>query len=237
MDLIASTVPTDNNNPPAALSKPKYTGVSYNQGSTKYQARIRYNGKQSFLGNFLLQTDAAYAYDQGILQFVLAGQRSTNFSNFEEFNEARELEMAERDISSVSLQSTMEQIQTRLAELTSPTKTKLSSYKGIKKSSVRYETQIRHQKKGYSLGSYTLEVDAAYAYDCAAKLLKSKAQDYNFISEDVYMSKRGEEMERRGLVMMDDGGGKGGGVESLETVREIIEGRLKIIREKVGEEV
>ena len=145
--------------------------------------------------------------------------------------------MAERDISSVPLQSTMEQIQTRLAELTSPTKTKLSSYKGIKKSSVRYETQIRHQKKGYSLGSYTLEVDAAYAYDCAAKLLKSKVQDYNFGNEDVYMSKRGEEMERRGLVMMDGGKGNGSGVESLETVREMIEGRLKIIREKVGEEV
>ena len=249
MELITSAVASNNNNnsnnsnnPPAPsseLSKPKYTGVSYNQGSTKYQARIRYNGKQSFLGNFILQSDAAHAYDQGVLRFALSGQRSPNFSDFAEYQRAREEETAERNLNTVdnnaslSLQATMNQIQSRISELLSPTKTKLSSYKGIKKSSVRYETQIRHHKRGYSLGSYVLETDAARAYDCAAKLLKSKTE-CNFGDEGVYLVKRGEEMERRGLV---SGGGAGGGVEPLEAIEEMIEKRLKIIRDRIGEEV
>ena len=243
MDLITSAVASNNsniNNPPAPsseLSKPKYTGVSYNQGSTKYQARIRYNGKQSFLGNFILQTDAAHAYDQGVLRFALSGQRSPNFSDFAEYQRAREEETAERNLNNhdnaaLSLQATMNQIQSRISELLSPTKTKLSSYKGIKKSSVRYETQIRHHKRGYSLGSYVLETDAAHAYDCAAKLLKSKTE-CNFGDEGVYLVKRGEEMERRGLVS----GGGAGGVEPLEAIEEMIEKRLKVIRDRIGEEV
>ena len=246
MDLISSAVASNNNNnninnpaPSSELSKPKYTGVSYNQGSTKYQARIRYNGKQSFLGNFILQSDAAHAYDQGVLRFALSGQRSPNFSDFAEYQRAREEETAERNLNTVdnhaapSLQTTMNQIQSRISELLSPTKTKLSSYKGIKKSSVRYETQIRHHKRGYSLGSYVLETDAARAYDCAAKLLKSKTE-CNFGDEGVYLVKRGEEMERRGLV---SGGGAGGGVEPLEAIEEMIEKRLKVIRDRIGEEV
>lgn len=244
MDLITSAVASNNSNnhnPPASsseLSKPKYTGVSYNQGSTKYQARIRYNGKQSFLGNFILQSDAAHAYDQGVLRFALSGQRSPNFSDFAEYQRAREEETAERNLNTVdnnaalSLQAIMNQIQSRISELLSPSKTKLSSYKGIKKSSVRYETQIRHCKRGYSLGSYVLETDAAHAYDCAAKLLKSKTE-CNFADEGVYLVKRGEEMERRGLVS----GGGAGGVEPLEAIEEMIEKRLKIIRDRIGEEV
>ena len=67
--------------------KSKYIGVYWNNSSNKWYARIRYNGKQLYLGTFENEIDAALAYDKKA--YELRGDNSKfNFRNNEHMCEA-----------------------------------------------------------------------------------------------------------------------------------------------------
>jgi len=64
-------------------------------------------------------------------------------------------------------------------------------------SKVPYRSKVKHKKKIFSMGSYTLAADAARAFDEAAKLLRKHKM--NFESEDHHIIARECEMDEVGL--------------------------------------
>ncbi|KAL7499435.1 hypothetical protein ACHAWT_009543 [Skeletonema menzelii] len=64
----------------------------------------------------------------------------------------------------------------------------------------KYQACITHYRKQYYLGRYKLAVDAALAYDEAAKLLKGPNWKVNFPSKEAYEKARKEEIQRIGIV-------------------------------------
>jgi hypothetical protein len=69
----------------------KYHGVYYNKAQAKYHSNI----KTRFLGAYLLETDAAWAHDEGSRKLGLS---PTNFRSRLEYNNARKQEANERQI-------------------------------------------------------------------------------------------------------------------------------------------
>jgi hypothetical protein len=78
-------------------SSSRYTGVSYIKQSKSYLARVTVKGKARHLGEYHLETDAAFAYDQAVTVFskgaLLSRVLNTNFASSEEYETAREQEI------------------------------------------------------------------------------------------------------------------------------------------------
>eukprot|EP00956_Cyclotella_meneghiniana_P044716 scaffold331945_cov63-Cyclotella_meneghiniana.AAC.1 len=77
----------------------KYTGVNKNPKETKYEVKVRGNGQVLFLGYYLLESDAAWAWDQKKGKST----RRKIFDSEKEYLEARQQEMKERGIDDADL--------------------------------------------------------------------------------------------------------------------------------------
>jgi len=81
-------------------------------------------------------------------------------------------------------------------------KKKASKYVGVSynKSKKKWLSQIRHEKIMKGLGkAYSLEVDAALAFDEGAKLLRGSTTETNFDTLEDYERAKKDELERTGL--------------------------------------
>ena len=74
-------------------STSQFTGVSYDKNSQKYQSKIFIQGHYYHLGLYLLETDAAFAYDKAVQSFHLENKRKVNFDSFDAYKVKREQEL------------------------------------------------------------------------------------------------------------------------------------------------
>jgi hypothetical protein len=206
-------------------------GVLYIKQSSKYQAYVHtyINGnskKQLHLGFYLLQSDAARAYDLGAAKFKVSGRwndQAKNFKTTEGYTTAREQELRKRGIEKEAVGSVADiekQINDRIIALQQP-KQQSSAFKGVSKPTgqTNFQAQIFHNKKSCKIGSHQLESDAAYAYDEAAKLLKGPSWKLNFKTNDDYIEAREFEIKQMGV--------DSDGIEDFDTVCQRIKQRLK----------
>ena len=75
--------------------KSNYTGVYYYRDG-KYQAQVKDNRIHYYFGRYILESDAAWAYDKGLEQHNV--ERARNFASEDDYLEARDREMNERDL-------------------------------------------------------------------------------------------------------------------------------------------
>eukprot|EP00956_Cyclotella_meneghiniana_P003741 scaffold4557_cov74-Cyclotella_meneghiniana.AAC.10 len=168
----------------------KRKSSSYYKGTklqdSKYRVYIFDKKKEYNLGRYMLESDAAHAYDEAA-KLVKSSAWKLNFESIDEYIEARANEINIRDID--------ESDQT--SHGLSNRKRKTSSYKGTKLQDSKYRAYIFDKKKEYNLGRYMLESDAAHVYDEAAKLLKAPSWRRNFKSRNAYLKARANEIKQR----------------------------------------
>jgi hypothetical protein len=71
-----------------------YKGVTFHKRTGKYMAQLYVNSKKYHLGQYILQSDAAYAYDLGAHELNGPGQtRAQNFAKVDDYARAREEEL------------------------------------------------------------------------------------------------------------------------------------------------
>ena len=204
-----------------------YTGVSYRKDRKKWTSKIRHGGKQPLFGNYSLETDAALACDEGV-KLLRGPNADSNFANLEEYEKAKKLELAKTDLGSDASMSytaikakvtevvrktwpaasihddgssKKEFVNTEMQEEDSASKKKTSIYVGVSfyKRTKKWRSQIRHGKKMEQLGQYTLEADAALAFDEAVKQLKGPEAGTNFSSLEDYKKAKTQELKETGL--------------------------------------
>ena len=78
--------------------KSDYVGVSYHKHGRRWQAGIGHNNKQTNLGHYKLETDAAHAYDEASKQ-IRGSNARVNFSTMEEYNSAKKSELKRMGLS------------------------------------------------------------------------------------------------------------------------------------------
>lgn len=139
----------------------KYKGVTWDKDLKKWRASIKAEGKRKHLGCFVLEDDAAKAYNKAVL--IYFGDDA--FQNvIEENNNAREIGIYATNV------------------LPRTRSNKTSAFRGvclIKRTS-KWRADIRHNNKRIYLGSYVKETNAAKAYDQKAYELYGNKAILNF---------------------------------------------------------
>lgn len=140
------------NTGPRKNKKGKYKGVSWSPSMQMWQAKIRVNGKDKFLGTFLTQKEAATIY-----------------------NEEAKLVSGEYAYLNIIDESELPLIRKANAGFGA------SNYMGVKRSeSNRWKATINVNYKRIHLGTFDNEEDAARAYDLAARKYRGERAKLNF---------------------------------------------------------
>lgn len=205
-----------------------HNGVIYNKARSRYRVEVKSGSDRNHLGYYLLQSDAALAYDKGaeIFKTNKSHERINNFETSEEYTKARELEMRDTGFSTRDVGTPadiLQKIQQRILEIQQPEmKAKKFTFIGLKKNS-KSSSYKAHILSKY-IGSYTLQSDAAFAYDQAARRLKATNSKLNFKTKKEYVNARETEVKQKGI-----------SAESLEVVDARIKEKLNIIETKIAE--
>ncbi|EED90161.1 pathogenesis-related transcription factor, partial [Thalassiosira pseudonana CCMP1335] len=136
-----------------------YRGVHFNKSVSKYQTKLHHSNKQHSIGCYSLAADAALAFDKAATVLKGLGRRI----NFVSVQDAEE----------------MDKINAKVKEVVSKATLDFSSgYKGASLiiGSTKYRSYVYFAKKQYSLGTYYLASDAAWAHDNAT--IQSGGVDY-----------------------------------------------------------
>ena len=185
---------------------------------------MRHEGKQQSLGNYKLESDAALAWDEAAK--ILRGPNAkTNYASLNDYEKAKKSELAKTGLSNEDAMSSSA-IKTKAAEMVRITwstarttmsqpedkeecvgekevivKKKTSDYVGVcwVKDRKKWHAQIRHEGKQQSLGKFSLQVDAALAYDQAVKLLRGPSTETNFATLKDYEKAKKSEMKATSL--------------------------------------
>ena len=134
-----------------------FVGVTYkklNDKGGKWKAEIRVDGKQTYLGTFTCEDEAAKAYDEAL---VAQGKSRVNFPSAQE--------KAEQDDADAQLRANEKTARER-QERGEPTSSFVGvSYVKLNDKGGKWRAQIRVDGKLKSLGTFFHEHDAAKAYD------------------------------------------------------------------------
>ena len=136
----------------AHLKIPGYRGIYWDTQAKRWIAHIKKDGKQTYLGSFKSEVDAAKAYDRSALE--MHGMfTNLNFPvNHNELDNRR-----------VNMRMTTN-------TETSQHKRTSSKYRGVSwyKPSKKWKAQISNDGKNQYIGTFDSEIDAARAYNKAA---------------------------------------------------------------------
>ena len=179
-----------------------YKGVTKSTCGWKYVTQIFHNQKNFRFGPYLLESDAAFVYDEAA-RLVKGPSWKVNFQSNIDYTNTRAREMMQRsiDVDEVeSLAAVKTKVHERIKKLEHP-KQQSSLYKGVTKApgGLKYTAHIYHNKKQHSTGVYLLESDAALSYDEAARLLKVSCWKVNFQSNSDYLEARARELMERSI--------------------------------------
>jgi len=148
-----------------------YTGVS--KVKKRYQASIKVNRKQKYLGRYDTSKEAALAYDRAIVKYKHSRSKM-NFPNG----------LPVDDVDYADLMNPRKKRSVRSK----------TGYNGVYKRGKRYLAQIAIDRKRRSLGTFATARDAAEAFDQAVIKNKQKSSRLNFPNDD-YASSSSEEEE------------------------------------------
>lgn len=136
-----------------------YIGVGFRKHTNRYDARIKVNGKYTFLGYFDLPEDAGMAYDRAVLYYFPTETSVLNFPD----------RISEHDLSVP--------YERKLQKLRPTNKT---GYRGVHEKYGGFGASIGlggRQGEKIHLGTFKNSVDAAIAYDKAYIILKGGNKD------------------------------------------------------------
>lgn len=137
-------------------STSKYKGVSYCKQTSKWKAQIRIKGKQTNLGRFKSEEEAAEVYNKKAFEY---------FGEFAYLNIMGE----DNNASEILIEK---QKQNRSKNKT--------SFRGVSKQGCKFRAEIRSNKRKYYLGVFETAEDAAKAYDKKAYELHGDKVILNF---------------------------------------------------------
>jgi hypothetical protein len=88
-------------------------GVKFRKATKRYEAMIGHKNKERIsLGEYVLKSDAAHAYDEGVMMLRAAGGRNKkpnpNFASLDEYNKNRCIELESLGVSAVDVSSVEE---------------------------------------------------------------------------------------------------------------------------------
>jgi hypothetical protein len=152
----------------------QYGGVCWNTRTNKWLARIRYNGKDSHLGFFEDEQEAARAYDKAV--------------------RTHQWEKAQLNFPTKKEQAAEEAKQQRWIKCVEAG----SKYRGVNwnKSNNKWQAQIMCDGKNHYLGSFADAEEAARAYDQAARVQHGKTAQLNFPAEGESGSRKSSKYRR-----------------------------------------
>ena len=90
-----------------------YRGVSFDPAKARFRASIILYGKKFNIGDFLLESDAAYAVDE-TSSALKVSSRQENFESHEAYERAREVELKRIDVSNAKYIRTLAEVQQRI---------------------------------------------------------------------------------------------------------------------------
>ena len=134
-----------------------FAGVTYKKlkdKGGKWQAQIMVHGKQTYLGTFTCEDEAAKAYDEAL---VAQGKSRVNFPSAQE--------KAEQDDADAQLRANEKTARERHERGEPSSSFAGVTYKKLKDKGGKWRAQIRVDGKKKSLGTFFHEHDAAKAYD------------------------------------------------------------------------
>lgn len=153
-DLRIAT-PSENtaNSRPSTKSSSKYKGVHWNTNKARWVASITVNYKQIIVGQFVTQREAALAYNDAALH---------HFGEFARLNTIPLVDPLDKPVAKRRLPPS-------------------SKFRGVSKTeSGKWATHIRMNGRQTHLGTFADELDAAKAYDDAARIHHGEKAKLNF---------------------------------------------------------
>ena len=149
-----------------------YTGVS--KVKKRFQASIKVNRKQKYLGRFDTPKEAALAYDRAVVKYKHARVKM-NFPNG--------LPIDDVDYAILMNPKKKKSVRSK------------TGYNGVYKRGKRYLAQIAIDRKRRSLGTFATAKEAALSFDQAIIKHKQKSSRLNFPNDDYASSSSSEEEE------------------------------------------
>jgi len=191
-----------------------YTGVYYHSQTEKWKSQVCHTGKRPHLGEYELEADATLAYDE-VVKLLGGSTEETNFATFNEYEKAKKDELARTGISSGAGAKSPAAIKSKMTEIVRKNwpsfesstfkrfkkKKNTSNYVGVsfRQETNKWRSSISHGSMQQRLGNYNLEVDAAFAFDEAAKLLRGPNAETNFATLKDYENAKKLELEKTGM--------------------------------------
>jgi len=212
-----------------------YTGAYYIKANKRYRSLLQYKDKQKYVGEYILQVDAAHARDEGCRALSMSGGRNGfNFNALEKYTEARSKEIAARGLSlqdAGSLSEVAAKMQEKIKkwgkskqrnddvdEEESEDESFVSdqddeegesdaTYTGVSfiQATRRYRGAVWHNNKTNATGEFVLGADAAYSRDEFCRAVNKTNKGFNFNTEEEYKDARANEIKRRGLSLAEAG--------------------------------
>jgi hypothetical protein len=209
----------------------KFIGPSWDKKSKMFKCHLRCHPLREtsfYLGAYILEVDAALAYDKGVDALQLNDVRQKNFTESADYEKARQIELLDLDRRGIciddvgSLEEVANHIECMVAKKCQGfennmyytdvrDKNKCKKFVGTNwhKSTNKFEAKLQVGSTKYYLGLYNLEADAALAYDKAVEALQLEiSKQKNFTDSSDYERARDTELldlDRRGVCIDDVG--------------------------------
>jgi len=167
------------NKPPTTRQSSAYKGVHWHAPQGRYVARITVNGKRRYLGYFTDPTFAAQVYDAAVARW----RDDHAYRNFPTLNPAA-VHFLEKRLNAPKSAQEARRRSAADRQLAYPIEKRPSPYRGVYWFQGQWRAKIGSQGKEHHLGFFLDEVDAARAYDAAAKHYHGTRAKLNFPDSD-----------------------------------------------------